>query len=67
VYEDAEGAVHVSYDKFVPIMAPLGIPDLDKVAKAIGALAKTYQTEPTWPNRQNLGPPSIPAPNNPKP
>jgi hypothetical protein len=30
VFEDADGAVHVSYDKFVPVMAPLGIPILIK-------------------------------------
>lgn len=37
VFEDADGAVHVSYDKFLPIMAPLGNEALDKVAGAIDA------------------------------
>jgi len=35
VFEDSTGAVRVSYDKFTPIMAPRGIPALDKVAGAI--------------------------------
>jgi hypothetical protein len=35
VYEAADGAVHVSYDRFVPIMARFGIESLDKVARAI--------------------------------
>jgi len=35
VFEDADGRVHVSYDKFLPIMAPLGKPALDEVAAAI--------------------------------
>jgi hypothetical protein len=38
VFEDADGAVHVSYDKFLPIMAPLGNAALDKVAGAIDAV-----------------------------
>src|SRR5215471_6078362 len=44
VFEDADGAVHVSYDKFVPIMAPLGIPDLDKVAGAIDGVLEKLAT-----------------------
>ena len=35
VYETADGAVHVSYDRFVPIMARFGIESLDTVARAI--------------------------------
>lgn len=38
VFEDSDGAVHVSYDKFLPIMAPLGNPALDKIASAIDAV-----------------------------
>ena len=41
VYEDSAGGVHVSYDKFAPIMAPYGKEDLDKVAGVIdGVLAE---------------------------
>jgi uncharacterized protein (DUF302 family) len=35
VYEDADGAVQVSYDKFLPALAPLDKPELDKIAEAI--------------------------------
>ena len=35
VFEDRDGAVHVSYDKFLPIMAPYGMATLDKIAGAI--------------------------------
>jgi len=35
VFEDADGRVHVSYDKFVPIMAPIRNSALDTVAVAI--------------------------------
>jgi hypothetical protein len=41
---DADGTVHVSYDKFVPIMAPLGIPDLDKVTRAIDGVLEKLAT-----------------------
>jgi hypothetical protein len=44
VFEDADGVVHVSYDKFVPIMAPLGSPDLDKVAGAIDGVLEKLAT-----------------------
>lgn len=41
VFEDADGTVHVSYDRFSPIMGSRGVPALDKVAGAIdGALEK---------------------------
>ena len=41
VFEDAAGAVHVSYDRFGPVMAPFGKPALDAVAGVIdGVLAK---------------------------
>lgn len=41
VFEDADGAVHVSYEKFSPIMAPFGLEALDKVAGVIdGVLEK---------------------------
>ena len=41
VFEDAEGVVHVSYDRFGPVMAPFGKPGLDAVAGVIdGVLAK---------------------------
>ena len=40
VFEDADGVVHVSYDKFAPVMAPFGKEALDKVAGVIdGVLA----------------------------
>lgn len=35
VFEDPEGAVHVSYDKFLPIMAPFGVAALNTIAGAI--------------------------------
>lgn len=35
VFEDSEGAVHVSYDKFLPIMAPHGVAALSTIAGAI--------------------------------
>lgn len=38
VFEDVDGAVHVSYDKFLPVMAAYGLPVLDKVAAAIDAV-----------------------------
>ena len=41
VFEDAEGAVHVAYDRFAGVMAPRGVEGLDKVAGVIdGVLAK---------------------------
>lgn len=40
VYDDADGRVHVSYDRFGPVMAPFGNPALDAVAGVIdGVLA----------------------------
>lgn len=44
VFEGADGAVHVSYDKFSPIMAPLGIPALDKVAGVIDRVLEKLAT-----------------------
>lgn len=38
VFEDVNGAVHVSYDKFTPIMSPYGLPALDKIAGAIDSV-----------------------------
>jgi len=41
VFEDAEGGVHVSYDKLAGVMAPYGNAGLDKVAGVIdGVLGK---------------------------
>jgi Domain of unknown function DUF302 len=41
VFEDAEGAVHISYDKFGPVMAQYGKEALSKVADVIdGVLAR---------------------------
>ena len=41
VFEDTAGTVHVSYDKFAPVMAPYGIEGLSAVAGVIdGVLAK---------------------------
>lgn len=41
VFEDAEGGVHVAYDRFGPVMARYGREDLDAVAGVIdGVLAK---------------------------
>ncbi len=41
VFEDGEGVVHVSYDKFAGVMAPYGNANLDRVAGVIdGVLEK---------------------------
>ncbi|MEQ8833552.1 MAG: DUF302 domain-containing protein [Miltoncostaeaceae bacterium] len=41
VFEDADGAVHVNYDRFGPVMARRGLPALDAVAAVIdGVLAR---------------------------
>ncbi len=38
VFEGSDGAVHVSYDKFAPVMAPFGKEALDKVAGVIDSV-----------------------------
>lgn len=44
VFEDAEGAVHVSYDKFLPIMAPYGVAALNNIAGAIDVVLDKLAT-----------------------
>ncbi|ADG18844.1 DUF302 domain-containing protein [Paraburkholderia atlantica] len=44
VFEDAEGATHVSYDKFLPIMATFGDAALNQVAGAIDVVLDKLAT-----------------------
>jgi len=44
VFEDADGAVHVSYDRFSPVMAPRGLTGLDKVASTIDGVLERLAT-----------------------
>ena len=44
VFEDKDAAVHVTYDKFSPVMVPFNVPALDKVAAAIDAALEKLAT-----------------------
>jgi len=44
VFEDEAGAVHVSYDRFSPVMASRGIVDLDKVANTMDGVLERLAT-----------------------
>jgi uncharacterized protein (DUF302 family) len=44
VFEDTDGAVHVSYDRFSPVMAPRGLKGLDNVASTIDGVLERLAT-----------------------
>jgi len=44
VFEDEDGACHISYDRFSPIMSPRGLADLDNVASAIDGVLERLAT-----------------------